>query len=584
MGFPAKCGNSKLLNPWVLQFQKMGLELKCPLCLNLFQKPMLLPCDHIFCNSCITISTISGAECAICKSQFAHQDPRAAPFIENIVTVYRSLVATFSDSLLQQASSDAERVSERRQASLGSNFNANLSKELFQSTQGDDNLHCGKSIFSFSANKQVHVPFSLHRYIEDGIVQNGKNEKCNISIDGKAGEFEMSCERGFDLEGASKTNAVMLRSRLEVGQHKKSEIMEIDMNQVTQLSPGSPPFRDSRGSDSECSNRDSEHRMENSFKGGIKEKGVSKEREIHLRRDTSASESEDSSSPVASNSELEHKFGVNPGARLPTVSDGSYANKSICSFCQSSKSSEDTGPILHYANGALVVGDAATQPNVIHVHKICIDWAPQVYFVDDVVKNLKAEVARGSKLKCSRCGLKGAALGCYVTSCRRTYHVPCAMEISGCFWDYDNFLMLCPAHSHVKLPNEKSKSECHNSKNHSTSTQLISKQLSHWVAPADGVKKWVFCGSALSSEEKILLVKFGGRTGVTVTKFWTPDVTHVIAATDSNGACSRTLKVLMAILHGRWVLKIEWIKACIEAMHPVEEEPYEVSLDNYGCL
>lgn len=62
--------------------------------------------------------------------------------------------------------------------------------------------------------------------------------------------------------------------------------------------------------------------------------------------------------------------------------------------------------------------------------------APQVYFVGDNVKNLKAELARGAKLKCSRCGLKGAALGCYVRSCRRSYHFPCAKEIPKCRWDY----------------------------------------------------------------------------------------------------------------------------------------------------
>ena len=59
-----------------------------------------------------------------------------------------------------------------------------------------------------------------------------------------------------------------------------------------------------------------------------------------------------------------------------------------------------------------------------------------MYFVDEAVKNLKAEVARGAKLKCSKCGLKGAALGCYVKTCRRTYHVPCAMDIPNCRWDY----------------------------------------------------------------------------------------------------------------------------------------------------
>lgn len=59
-----------------------------------------------------------------------------------------------------------------------------------------------------------------------------------------------------------------------------------------------------------------------------------------------------------------------------------------------------------------------------------------MYFVGETVKNLKAEVARGAKLKCTKCGKKGAALGCYVKSCRRTYHVPCAMDISACRWDH----------------------------------------------------------------------------------------------------------------------------------------------------
>lgn len=53
------------------------------------------------------------------------------------------------------------------------------------------------------------------------------------------------------------------------------------------------------------------------------------------------------------------------------------------------------------------------------------------------------------------------------------------------------------------------------------------------------------------------MINFASRIGATVTKFWTPDVTHVIAATDSNGACARTLKVLMGILNGQWILKMD---------------------------
>lgn len=54
-----------------------------------------------------------------------------------------------------------------------------------------------------------------------------------------------------------------------------------------------------------------------------------------------------------------------------------------------------------------------------------------------------------------------------------------------------------------------------------------------------------------------LLVKFASITGATVSKFWKPNITHVIAITDEKGACKRTLKVLMAILNGKWVLKID---------------------------
>ncbi|KAG6678541.1 hypothetical protein I3842_14G086100 [Carya illinoinensis] len=59
-------------------------------------------------------------------------------------------------------------------------------------------------------------------------------------------------------------------------------------------------------------------------------------------------------------------------------------------------------------------------------------------------------------------------------------------------------------------------------------------------------------------------------------------MSHVIAATDAQGACTRTLKVHMATLNCRWILKIGWVKACIEAIHPVHEEPDEVDLNNHG--
>ena len=62
--------------------------------------------------------------------------------------------------------------------------------------------------------------------------------------------------------------------------------------------------------------------------------------------------------------------------------------------------------------------------------------APQIFFESDtVVKNVEKELARAAKLKCTSCGLKGAALGCFAKTCRRTYHVPCASQIADCRWD-----------------------------------------------------------------------------------------------------------------------------------------------------
>ncbi|KAI3982674.1 hypothetical protein MKX01_031548 [Papaver californicum] len=56
---------NRFLNPWVLHFQKLGLELKCPLCLDLLNKPILLPCQHIFCSSCISNSSRFRQNCFV---------------------------------------------------------------------------------------------------------------------------------------------------------------------------------------------------------------------------------------------------------------------------------------------------------------------------------------------------------------------------------------------------------------------------------------------------------------------------------------------------------------------------------------
>jgi BRCA1-associated RING domain protein 1 len=176
------------------------------------------------------------------------------------------------------------------------------------------------------------------------------------------------------------------------------------------------------------------------------------------------------------------------------------SNITICGFCQSARVSEATGEMLHYSRGRPVDGDDIFRSNVIHVHSACIEWAPQVYYEGDTVKNLKAELARGMKIKCTKCSLKGAALGCFVKSCRRSYHVPCAREISRCRWDYEDFLLLCPAHSSVKFPNEKSG---HRVSRAEPLPKINPAELCSLEQTPAFTKELVLCGSALSKSDKV---------------------------------------------------------------------------------
>ncbi|PKA52113.1 Protein breast cancer susceptibility 1-like [Apostasia shenzhenica] len=249
-----------------------------------------------------------------------------------------------------------------------------------------------------------------------------------------------------------------------------------------------------------------------------------------------------------------------------------------CAFCHSFRTTQASGEMLHYLNGELIPEDKSSQPDVLHVHRSCFEWAPQVYFSGETVMNLEAELSRSSKIKCGSCGLKGAALGCYVQSCRKSFHVPCAYEILECRWDCENFLLLCPVHASRKLPCDRS-----NSKKSKTNSGTEAEDEA-WKSSFCSGRDLVICGSDLSKEDKLLLDKFAKLSGLTVTYQWEQNVTHVIAATNEDGACIRTMKFLMAILNGIWVLSMGWIIACLESGHPVPENNYEITHDVHGCF
>ncbi|XP_022890588.1 BRCA1-associated RING domain protein 1-like isoform X2 [Olea europaea var. sylvestris] len=446
-------------NPLALHFQKLGLELKCALW---FCTPQL------------------GSECPTCTHLFVDGEMRSVPLLENIITIYKSMDATYNSTISPHLSNDS-----------GKSLN-----------------WCWESVTSL-------------------------DDKTRKKLD----EVEL---QGSDLGSRDGSSGTYRAKRLVEGDFDTAagEIADRNFHQ--------DPLH----------TRDAKRQKKQDY-------GLSK----------SVGEG------LASPSDNTAVSNLNGEPR-----DAPNIDRIACSFCHSSKQTEWTGPMLYYAKGKQVVGDGAALAKAIPVHSKCLEWTPQIYYVGETAKNLESEVARASKLKCSGCGLKGAALGCFVKSCRKSYHVPCAVEILDCRWDCEDFLMLCPTHSSVKFPREKSRSqEFGSDKMDSSSTKISSNALRFWEMSPTGPKEWFFCGSALSSEDKYLLVKFATMSGATVFKFWNPKVTHVIAATNAEGACSRTSIFLMAIMSGCWILTMDWIKVCMEANHPMNEEPYEVKQDNHGC-
>ncbi|KAM0872487.1 hypothetical protein ACQ4PT_038698 [Festuca glaucescens] len=261
-------------------------------------------------------------------------------------------------------------------------------------------------------------------------------------------------------------------------------------------------------------------------------------------------------------------------------------SKVSCAFCQSVDITEVSGEMVHYHNGTQVPTELSGGANVLHSHKNCTEWAPDVYFEDDSVFNLTAELTRSKRIKCACCGVKGAALGCFDKSCRKSFHFTCAKLIPECRWDNENFVMLCPLHQSSKLPNEISEPQKQSKRIIAPKcpSQVKSSQdcNNNWKWPSGSTQKWVLCCSALSAAEKGVVSEFAKLAGLPISTSWSPSVTHVIASTDLSGACKRTLKFLMAILNGKWIVSIDWVKACMDHMEPVDETKFEVATDVHG--
>ncbi|XP_023645370.1 BRCA1-associated RING domain protein 1 [Capsella rubella] len=582
-----------LMNPWVLHLQKLELELKCPLCLKLLNRPVLLPCDHVFCDSCVQKSSKVESSCAVCKSKYPKKDRRNLHFMESVISIYRSLNTAVSVHLPQlliqndcNYKSDAPNNSNSPKDD-GSEDSEMTDKEASKLNRGSDSSSHDGSPLATSEDRPKHQHWTAEK-LRDHLPLyelESENDAGNHTPESHKGQAAKSpsdiissvqpsnaarkriCSDSFVHESNpnSKTqDRTLLRLMESLRSDDPTDYVKVQKHQ--QLSERHAEQDTKRKRDITASEA-----LENHLKVPKREKNLmQKAADIDCNDNCSANSDDQQTGKTSKASYF----------TSPVISDQPSSNITICGFCQSARVSEATGEMLHYSKGKPVVGDDIFRSNVIHVHSACIEWAPQVYYEGDTVKNLKAELARGMKIKCTKCSLKGAALGCYVKSCRRSYHVPCAREISRCRWDYEDFLLLCPAHSSVKFPNEKSG---HRVSRAETSPKTYPNELCSLEKTPAITKDLVLCGSALSKSDKILMESLAVKFNATISRYWNPTVTHVIASTDEKGACIRTLKVLMGILNGKWIINADWMKTSLEASLPVDEEPFEIHIDTQGC-
>lgn len=92
------------------------------------------------------------------------------------------------------------------------------------------------------------------------------------------------------------------------------------------------------------------------------------------------------------------------------------------------------------------------RPKQVMVHQECAEWAPEAYWqTEDKLVNVDAAYARGRRLRCSVCQTWGATIGCYVESCRRTFHYRC-LKLGRCKVDDTAYAVYCEAHADIPTP------------------------------------------------------------------------------------------------------------------------------------
>ncbi|XP_036176025.1 BRCA1-associated RING domain protein 1 isoform X2 [Myotis myotis] len=106
-------------------------------------------------------------------------------------------------------------------------------------------------------------------------------------------------------------------------------------------------------------------------------------------------------------------------------------------------------------------------------------------------------------------------------------------------------------------------------KNESSSTRHCS--VMHAAQRRDG--PLVLIGSGLSSEQQKMLSELAAILKAKKCAEFDSTVTHVIISGDT---VQSTLKCMLGILNGCWILNFEWVRACLQSKQCEQEEKYEI--------
>lgn len=98
-----------------------------------------------------------------------------------------------------------------------------------------------------------------------------------------------------------------------------------------------------------------------------------------------------------------------------------------CGMCTQYDSSDLSPlPIIKVRQPRTLMGAGSSCTRMVRVHQECAEWAPEVFRGEnDKLVNVDKAYAQCRRLSCTMCGSAGAPIGCFVDSCRKTFHYRC---------------------------------------------------------------------------------------------------------------------------------------------------------------